>query len=375
MVNSTVAILAITKHGISVGLELVKEFPKWSVYAPDKFANTYNNDARVKWYSDTTSSTIANLFAKYEGLVCLFSLGATIRLIAPHMKDKKTDPAVIVIDEMANYVISVLSGHIGGANKLTQTIAEKLNAQAVITTAADVKKTIAVDMIGRDYKWVIENDAAVTSVSAHMVNEEKIGIYQDAGIKIEKWYGKALPANVTTYDTLEKMYNSDAKSYLVITDKIIKTTDDVKSKMVIYRPPTLVVGIGLHYNTTPQTIMSGITQTFQKYELATKSIAKISSMKKPTDVLGLAQAADALDVPLFLYEKNVLAKITVPNPSDTVQSFEGTPSVSEASCLMAAAASSSLPENDNTCKLLVEKQKFPPDLTIAVAKREEEHNT
>ena len=364
-----VAVLAITKHGVSVGLKLLKEFPKWDIHAPDKFAVSYDNDAQVRWYSDSTSGKIAGLFAKYDGLVCLFSLGATIRLIAPHMKSKKTDPAVLVIDEMANFVISVLSGHIGGANKLAETIAQRLGAQAVITTAADVKNTIAVDMIGRDQKWVIEDDSAVTAASALMVNEEKIAMYQDAGKRVEEWYGrKKLPANVATYDTLEDMYDSDAKACLIITDRAVNAeaaaAASPKKAVVIYRPPTLIVGVGVHYNTTSQTIQNGIAQTFEKYGLATKSIAKITSIKKPADVPGLAQAAEELGVLLQLYDRKMLADITVPNPSNTVQSFEGTPSVSEASCIASGK-----------CSLIVEKQKFPPDLTIAVARATEEHST
>ncbi len=94
-----------------------------------------------------------NFLKNSNALICLFSLGAVIRLIAPYLKDKKTDPAVIVIDDKTNFVISVLSGHIGGANELTQEISEKLNALPVITTAADVNKTIAVDLVGREFGW------------------------------------------------------------------------------------------------------------------------------------------------------------------------------------------------------------------------------
>ena len=109
------------------------------------------------------------------------------------MKDKKTDPAVIVIDDKTNFVISVLSGHIGGANELTEEIAEKLGALPVITTAADVNKTISVDLVGKEFSWKIDDDSTVTKISAHMVNEEPIGVFQEAGEK--NWY-KKLPKNV-----------------------------------------------------------------------------------------------------------------------------------------------------------------------------------
>ena len=176
-------VLAITKNGIKIGENLKKLFPDWSIFAPSKLTT---EAAGITWYSEPTTDKIVELFKNNNALICLFSLGAVIRLIAPHLKDKKTDPAVIVIDDKANFVISVLSGHIGGANELTEEIAEKLGALPVITTAADVNKTIAVDLVGREFNWKIDDDSTVTKISAHMVNEEPIGILQEAGEK--NWY-------------------------------------------------------------------------------------------------------------------------------------------------------------------------------------------
>ncbi|MDE0265642.1 MAG: cobalamin biosynthesis protein [Thaumarchaeota archaeon] len=363
-----VAVLAITKDGIRTGLDILDAFPGWEVYAPGKFADTYGNSARITWYAEQTSAVASRLFAQSDGLVCLFSLGATIRLIAPHLKDKKTDPAVIVIDEMRNFVISVLSGHIGGANELTRDIAGRLGARPVITTAADVKGTISVDMIGRDYNWVIEDDSDVTAVSAHMVNEEKVGVYQDAG-RTDWWRGGSggsggsggrLPANVATYDTLGALHKSDARAHLVISDR----TDipGATASRVIYRPPTLVVGVGVHRDTAPDTIIGGIAEALKAHGLSAKCVARLASIKKPADVPGLAEAADILQVPLDLYGRDDLAGVAVPNPSDTVRAYEGTPSVSEAACIKAGGGPGS-------CRLVVQKQKFPPDLTVAVSRR------
>jgi len=165
------AVLAITKNGVKIGEDLKKIFPNWSIFSPSKLSNQNNE---MVWYSEPTSDKIIELFKNNNALICLFSLGAVIRLIAPHLGDKKTDPAVIVIDDKMNFVISVLSGHIGGANELTKEIAEKLGALPVITTAADVNKTIAVDLVGREFNWKIDDDSTVTKISAHMVNEEPI---------------------------------------------------------------------------------------------------------------------------------------------------------------------------------------------------------
>ncbi|AFS79957.1 cobalamin (vitamin B12) biosynthesis protein CbiG [Candidatus Nitrosopumilus koreensis AR1] len=347
-----ISVLAITKNGINIGQNLKESFPEWTVFAPSKFANQNNS---ITWYSDSTSEKIVELFNSNDALICLFSLGAVIRLIAPHLKDKKTDPAVIVIDDKTNFVISVLSGHIGGANELTEKIAQKLQAQPVITTAADVNKTIAVDLVGRDLGWKIDDDSNVTKISAHMVNEEPIGVFQEAGEK--KWH-KQLPKNVSLYNTIDELKNSKSKANLIISDKIIE--NDLASKSVIYRPPSLVVGVGLHWDTSKETIRDGIEDCLKKFELSSKSIAKLASIKKPQDVQGLIDVGKEMDIPVEYVNRDDLAKITAPNPSDTVKAFEGTASVSEAAAILVSNG-----------KLIVEKQKFPPNLTIAIARIED----
>ncbi|MBA4459145.1 MAG: precorrin-3B C(17)-methyltransferase, partial [Nitrosopumilaceae archaeon] len=123
-----ISVLAITKNGINIGQNIKEFFPEFEIFAPIKFSNQNNS---ITWYSEPTSEKIVELFKNNDAIICLFSLGAVIRLIAPYIKDKKTDPAVIVIDDKTNFVISVLSGHIGGANELTEKIAEKLQAQPV----------------------------------------------------------------------------------------------------------------------------------------------------------------------------------------------------------------------------------------------------
>ena len=285
-----ISVLAITKNGINIGQKLKESFPNWKVFAPSKFSN---NDNAITWYSESTSDKIVELFKNNDALICLFSLGAVIRLISPHLIDKKTDPAVIVIDDKMNFVISVLSGHIGGANELTKEIAKKLQAQAVITTAADVNKTIAVDLVGKEYGWRIEDDSNVTKISADMVNEEPIGLLQEVGTK--NWC-KQLPKNVSIFETIEELEKSNSKSNLIISDRVIGK--DLASKSVIYRPPSLVIGIGLHWDTSKETIKEGIENCFENFSLSSKSIAKLVSIKKPQDVQGLIDIGKEMEIPV-----------------------------------------------------------------------------
>ena len=345
-----ISVLAITKNGIKIGLSLKRHYPSWKVFAPIKFSD---NSDQVEWYSESTTEKITELFKTNDAMICLFSLGAVIRLISPHLRDKKTDPAILVIDDKTNFVISALSGHLGGANELAIQIAKKLDAIPVITTAADVNKTIPVDLVGKEFGWKIDDDSTVTKVSALMVNEEKIGVYQDTGNK--NWWKANLPKNVTIYSSINELKNSGSKGFLIISDKIIES--EIVHDAVVYRPPSLVVGIGLHWDTSKETIKEGLQSCLEKNKLSSLSIAKLVSLQKTQDVIGLIEIGKEMNIPVEYFEKDDLMDIKVPNPSQTVKSFEGTPSVSEASALKASKG-----------QLVVQKQKFPPNLTIAIAR-------
>ena len=346
-----IAVLAITKNGIEMSLRIKEHFSDFEIFAPIKFSD---NNEKIQWYDESTTQKIVDLFKSNDGIVCLFSLGAVIRLLAPHIKDKKTDPAVIVIDDNANFVISVLSGHLGGANELSNEIAEKIGSTPVITTAADVNKTIAVDLVGKEFGWKIDDDSNVTRISAFMVNKEKIGIFQNIGKK-EWWKGK-FPENITFFSNIEDLKASESKGYLIITNDQIDDESVLKNS-VVYRVPDLVVGIGLHWDTSKETILNGVNDTLKKFELKQKQIARFVSIKKEKDVIGLIELGREMNIPIEYIDREGLATITAPNPSETVQAFEGTASVSEAAAIKSSSG-----------ELIVEKQKFPPNLTVAIAR-------
>jgi cobalt-precorrin 5A hydrolase len=350
-----IAIIAITKHGIEIARKIKARMQEWDIHVPEKFRDGKDD---INWYGDPSPLAISKLFKSYDGLVCIFSLGAVIRMVAPHMKDKKTDPAVVVIDDKAQFVISTLSGHLGGANALARLIASILNATPVITTAADVNETIAVDLLGKEFGWVIDDDHNVTKVSACMVNEEKIAVYQDAGERNWWFTDRPLPANVQIFNNIDELASSDCKAALIITDKSLdQRYEQLLDKAVVYRPKNLVVGIGLHWDTSKDEIVKGIQTTLQDAGLSIKSIRNVATINREAIVKGLQEFSKEYEIPVEYFDKSQLATIEVPNPSSTVMKFEGTQSVSEASALLSAKNSD----------LLVQKHKFPPNLTVAVA--------
>jgi cobalt-precorrin 5A hydrolase len=345
------AIVAITRHGIEIARRIKQKMPEVEIYVPTKH-NDGGND--IHWFSEQSTQLVGKLFKSYQALICIFSLGAVIRMVAPYLIDKKSDPAVLVIDDRAKNVISALSGHLGGANALTRLVASFLGAQPVITTAADVNETIAVDLVGREFGWTIENFENVTKVSAFMVNEEKIAIYQDAGEK--NWWHVPLPANVTVVDSIDKIKSQEFKAGLIISDRLV-LDQSIKSKSVIYRPKSLVVGIGLHWDISKETIKSGIDTVFKENGLSFQSIRNLASINRKAKIKGLEGFSIQHGIPVEIYEKGRLASVDVPNPSAIVQKFEGTSSVSEASSLLSSKG-----------ELVVPKQKLPPNLTLAVSR-------
>ena len=356
MVRKT-AVIAITKHGIEIARRIKENIQEVKIYVPAKYnVSTSENASDITWFTEQTTQLLTNLFKSNDALICIFSLGAVIRLIAPLLVDKRSDPAVLVIDDKANFVISALSGHLGGANALTRLVASFFpNSQPIITTAADVNETIAVDLIGREFGWRIENPENVTRVSAFMVNEEKIALYQQAGEK--NWLSTAsLPKNVIVVKNHNEIRSPEFKAALIISDLLI-IDPVILEKSVIFRPKSLVVGLGLHWDTRKDDIELGIQTVMKDKGLSFMSIRNISSINREKKIRGLQEFSDHHGIPVETYDKDRLAAVAAPNPSHIVQKFEGTASVSEASSILSSKG-----------EIIVPKQKFPPNLTVAISR-------
>ena len=347
-----IAVICITRHGIEIARKIKSYMPSVKIYAQSKHKDSTDN---ITWFDDSASNIVSIAFKRHSALICVFSLGAVIRLISPLVVNKKTDPAVLVVDDKATFVISALSGHLGGANMLTKSVASLLNAQPVITTAADVNETITVDLLGNEFGWTIENFDNVTKVSALVVNEERIGIYQDAGEK--NWWTRGnLPRNIVPVSNLDTLLSEEIKGCLIISDRIL-VLKELLEKSVVYRPKSLVVGVGLHKDTSVDDIIMGINQVFNESSLSISSIRNISCIDRAKTNTGLSQFSAKYDIPIRFFDNEELSKVKVPNPSQVVKKFEGTPSVSEASAILSSGGN-----------IIVPKHKFPPNLTVAVAK-------
>ena len=236
-----VCLVAITKHGAALAARLATDLPQAHICTSAKFASTFSGLRQpVHAYPGALRDEIGPLFERYDQIVFFVSLGAVVRLIAPHLKSKDEDPGVIVVDDAAQYVIPVLSGHVGGANAWSERVADLLGAVPVLTTASDVGKTIPVDILGRHLGWRVEAPKInITRVSADMVNGEAIAFVQETGSP--HWWTRPtpLPANVELLSRFDQVRPEHHRSVLWVTHADIAPAfwDQWAERLVVYRPP------------------------------------------------------------------------------------------------------------------------------------------
>ena len=241
-----IAVLAITRSGIALAGAVVEALPGARLYAPAAMGALAASaaPAACTCYEGPLRDLVRDLFRGCEGIVAIFSLGAVVRLIAPCLRDKYQDPAVVVLDEAGRFAIPVLSGHLGGANALAGRIARALGATAVLTTASDVRQTLAVDLLGRELGWTLEASAAdLLRASAAVVNDEPVALVQEVGA-VDWWSGHAngrigpLPANLHCFNDLEAVDLARYRALLWISDRAVPPL------LTGYRGPLIIYRVG-----------------------------------------------------------------------------------------------------------------------------------
>lgn len=241
-----IAVVSITRHGIALAGRVVAALPGAQLFAPEKFRVEAEAAApgAAHCYVGKVGDQVPALFAAFDGLVAIVSLGAVVRLIAPHLGNKETDPAVVVVDEAGRFAIPVLSGHLGGANALAGHLATALGATPVLTTASDARQTLAVDLLGRELGWTFEaTHDEIVRASAAVVNDEPVALVQEAGSR-DWWPGHAngregpLPTNLTLFERLEDVDLDSYAAVLWVADRELPPdlVPQLAGRRVIYRP-------------------------------------------------------------------------------------------------------------------------------------------
>ena len=339
VIKKTFAVYVITKHGMNISDILRKKLPDADYYISKKFMNEAPDGSFE--LSLPMGPVLKETFKKYDCHVFIISVGAVVRMIKDLMEDKKTDPAVICVDDASKFSICVLSGHVGRGNEYTQKIADILGAISVVTTASDRLGTLMVDILGRDLGWTLDDpNRNVTRASADVVNETKVAFVQEAG-EPDFWpIDKNLPANVAYFTQLEDVNPEDYETLLIATDRNIRDSHPAHwSKSVIYRPKSLILGLGCDKDTPSSVIENGILHHLKNEGLDLKSVKACATIDLKKEEPGLLDICRKYNWPLITYSPEELdAAAGIENPSEVVKKYTGSRTVAEGACLLYSGA-------------------------------------
>jgi cobalt-precorrin 5A hydrolase/precorrin-3B C17-methyltransferase len=357
---SHLAIFAISRRGAGLARRLRRQIGG-DVYVSARFAG-FAGEPTMALENGSLRDALAAAFERYRSLVLIMPLGAAIRLFAPLLCDKQRDPAVVVLDEVGIQAISALSGHLGGGNDLARQVAAAVGAKPVITTASDLLGLPALDLLGRQWGWAIEDASGLTRASAALVNGDAIGVVQEAGE--EDWWS-GTPTNLIRYGSLAELSEADVAARLVITDRVTTSSDaGGKSRSlglvptVIYRPKTLVVGLGCVRGATADDLEDLVRATFDQHGLVLESVREVATIDRKADEAGISELAERHRWPVRYFSAEELTELGAPSGiSEEVLRAVGAPGVCEPAALRAAAATT----------LLVPKTKSAR-ATVAVAR-------
>lgn len=332
MNSEPIAVLAITKGGARLLSAIKAALPEAHALVPAKFKDEAPS---AQAFDKPLKKLMADLWPNFRGIIAIVSLGALVRTIAPLLKDKHADPAVLAVDEDGRFVISVLSGHVGGANELAKALAESLGATAVITTASDSLGTIGVDILGRDLGWALEDFKNVTSVSASVVNDEPVGIYQEAGEPLALVHKSPLPKNIRVIPSLDTFIKAPLKAYLIISDRLFEIPHDLTKKTVIYRPKSLVLGVGCDRGVSLEEIDSLVLETLKTNRLSFLSVRALATIESRKEEPAFLDFSEKHGLPILTFAKEDLNRVQdIPNPSTMAMKYAGVIGVAEPSAIL-----------------------------------------
>ncbi|WMI95666.1 precorrin-4 C(11)-methyltransferase [Bacteroides fragilis] len=340
------AIIVISEASISMAKTLKQELPESEI-----FSTIANADCR---HIPALQEAVPQLFRDSDALIFIGAMGICVRAIAPCIEDKKTDPAVLCIDSTGRYVISVLSGHVGGANGLTQYVAGILGAEPVITTRSDRTGLWALDTLGKKYDWqaIPGENCDMNHLISLFVDCAPTALLLDIRDEGTAQLEHTLPSHVDVFYNFKDIDTGKYRLLLLVTPYLYETSG---MQALYYVPKVLHMGMGLARNAGPKNaVITRLMNTLLEANIIPASIRTISSIeeKKHEEVLKLL--ADAYE--LHLYTASQLSRVDVPTPSEVVDKYMGTPSVSEASALLTAGGG----------PLILPKQKCE-NFTVAIA--------
>jgi Cobalamin biosynthesis protein CbiG len=273
------------------------------------FSNTIQGFTMKKDIQLTSVKQVQNVlrewtkaaFEKADGIVYIGACGIAVRSIAPFLEDKKTDPAVVVMDEKGNYIIPILSGHLGGANYLANILSELTGGESVITTATDINELFAVDIFAKENRLYISDMKLAKEISAFILDNGKVGLRSDFQVNGQ------IPLEIL----LESEYLENPPKieiYITIKDKLKKQELDI-TKTLLLIPKIVTLGIGCKKGTTKEQIQSLVDIVLEEQEISFYAIEKVASIDLKKEEIGLINFANTNNLPFVTYTVEELSKV------------------------------------------------------------------
>lgn len=319
-----ISIILTSESSLSLAQTIKKELPDVEIYSKNKIEGINN----ISSIQDCTRE----LFSKSDVIIFIGAMGICVRSIAPYIQDKHTDPAIINIDSTGKYAVSVLSGHVGGANDLTKQLAHILGAESIITTQSDNTNLWALDTLGDKFYW--KTDSNTTNFNTPLtsfVNKKPTALLLDIKDSGTEYMERTKPNHV---DIFYKYVDIDFKKY----DLLIAVTPflypNTNKDVIYYHPRVLHLGIGCRKNCNPEGIADYISKQLLKNNISPQSIKDISTIDLKKDELLLNDLKIYFDkIAINIYNAEELKDIIVPNPSEKVEEVTTSASVSESSAI------------------------------------------
>jgi cobalt-precorrin 5A hydrolase len=334
------AIIAVSRQGARTAQSIASGFNEALVYVPARYSHG-ELGAGITAYEGKPAPVIAREFERGRPLVLVMAVGAAVRLVAPLLKDKGNDPPVVVVDDRGRYAISLTSGHTGGANRLAQEIALILGAEAIVTTASDAAGMPSVEQIARDNGWWVEPGSNLTRLVAALVNGDVAGVYQDAGD--DSWLEDFPLGLLVRYPSIEALIEARPYAGLVVTDRLIEIPQPLAERIVICRPPVLVLGIGSSTGATAEEVADLVDGALAGSGLSQLSVFAVATIDRRCDDPNLVAFTQERSLQLIAYSPEELE--TTPGEwaaSEIVRRSVGAGGVAEPAALRCAGTSSLL---------------------------------
>jgi cobalt-precorrin 5A hydrolase len=361
MFSKGIAIIALTKQGVETATKISAALKKLkiknSLFSPEQCVQGWAMplDARLGEF-------VKEIFGKVDAIVGVMAAGIIVRAVAPCLKSKLSDPAVVCVDVSGRFVISLLSGHYGGANELTQIIAREIGATPVITTASDVMGKMSIDEAARLLHCNIKNPDSLVAANSALVNGKSMVLVLVGDVKISAnmIFGYEIKRANNAKEAVELIKNFDAGA--IITEGKIPT-EKLRKPVTILTPRKIIVGVGARKNASENQIITAVNAALAQVNVPLDRVNGLATVDIKKDSTAMIGAAKRLGLNWDFLSVDALRSVKhegLSPDSKLVKEKIGVGGVCERAALITAG---------KNAKLLLKKMKMN-GVTVAIAEGE-----